>query len=186
MLSYCHLPLSPLLLLAALSCGSGCGDRSHLSPRWTTTSVELGAGQLHLGVRSRWVGLRDTGGAAIQTPDGGRVAVRIFNCPRPSRAVKALLQERLRSRLLTSEFIERGRVFAWRWHAGSSQPTAHWSAATRHGPLLLVFTSSTISMDDLVEIATRARLDVPVPSIPGCYPVCTDEARCRPQSTEDL
>lgn len=156
-------------------------------PGWTRTLVEYGQGSLDLGVRFRWVAVRDPMGARVRTPDGGQALVHVFNCGKSAGAVKALVRARLRGRLIGANLAEgrRGRVFAWRWRKGGTSGEIYGSAVQVHGPLLISFTSQTIQLDDLEMMARRAKLALPVPTISGCFPLCLGrEEKCKPRSPE--
>lgn len=183
-----RLAMIPLLTFVTL-CSTGCPPAATQQlPGWTRTLVEYGQGSLDLGVRFRWVAVRDPMGARVTTPDGGTALVHVFNCGKTSGAVKALVRSRLRGRLIGGTLADeggRGRVFAWRWRTSGTTGDVYGTAVQLHGPLLISFTSKTIQLDDLEVMARRAKLVLPVPTIPGCYPLCLGrEEQCKPRSPE--
>jgi len=129
-------------------------------------------------------------GARVTTPDGGLALVHVFNCGQSAKAVKTLVRTRLRGQLLGGNLVDEGghgRVFSWRWRKGEGIGEVFSTAVQVHGPLLISFTSQTIQIDDLELMARRARLALPVPTIPGCYPLCLGrEEECKPRSPELL
>jgi len=174
------------LVLSLLALGLlGCPSRHTATvPRWTESSVPYGQGRVHLGLRFRWVAVRDPRGALITTPDGGSAKVRVFFCGKSVREIKSLIHRQLRSRLVLAELVEQGRVLVWRWLRKPMAGEEVGTAVTRHGPLLIAVESATIPLEDLAKVALRVRLDLPVPAIYGCFPLCIGEAKCIPQTGE--
>jgi hypothetical protein len=177
--------LLPLCLLPLISCGGP--QQVEGPPPWSTSSVDFGQGQLHLGLRFRWVAKIAPDGAVIDTPDGGGARVHIFACGKPVKEVLKTIQARLRSRLIGSRIIVKKRTFFFRWRKGKAMTgKVMGTAATTHGPLLISVTSSTLTMEDLVGVVRRVRLSLPVPTISSCLPLCgVGEEKCVPQDSED-
>lgn len=184
---------SPSLRLALplLCCASGLaacsGPTQNQVPAWSTHIVEYGQGQIYLGLRYRWVAERDAGGAVIRTPDGGEAQVRLFACGKPVAEVQEVIRQRLQSRIIASQFYTDRDAFYFRWFKGQTMSGESMGTAVAiHGPLLLSITSSTIQIDDLVGIAKRVRLGLPLPTIQSCFPLCgVKEAECKPEDAED-
>jgi hypothetical protein len=181
-----------LSAVAAVSC-SGPQTPSDGVPEWSTANVDFGQGQIVVGVRYRWVAERDVAGVVIRTPDGGEALVRVFSCGRSRHEVETALRHRLRGRLIGNELNPHGpKIFSlgyWRGKltgesaAGGTKANA---AVVLHGPLLISVSASNLELADLVGVAQRVRLNLPLPTIPGCFPVCDVEgAKCVPQSSED-
>jgi len=183
------LPSLSLLALPLIAAISACGGPQHLDspPAWSTSTVDFGPGQLHLGLRFRWVAGAAPDGAVINTPDGGEARVHIFACGKPVQEVLKTIQTRLRSRLIGSQIVNRDRTFFFRWRKGEAMTgRVMGTAATTHGPLLISITSSTLTQEDLVGVASRVRLSLPVPTISSCLPLCgIDKETCVPQDPED-
>lgn len=172
-------------VLVVLGCSTTSGGNRATTPDWTTTVVDYGQGQIHLRVRFRWIAEREVGGARIRTPDGGQATVRIFNCGKPKEQLKKLIRKQLRGRLLLSELAEHGRVISWRWRRRRFEGRALGTAMARHGPLLIAVTSATIEPADLIRVADKMRLSLPLPTINGCFPLCVEGVDCKPQTSED-
>lgn len=172
-----------LLLLVVASCSGSSAQ----VPVWTTTSLDYGQGQIHLGVRYRWVVDRDNAGVVIRTPEGGLAVLRVFSCGKSSKAVQELVRERLRGRLVGNEFIERGdRLFALRyWKGKVSSGTLTAVAVARYGPLLISVSSASFDLEDLIGAASRVRLTLPVATVPGCFPLCEGDTPCVPQAPDE-
>jgi hypothetical protein len=162
-------------------------------PEWSTANVDFGQGQIGVGVRYRWVAERDAAGVVIRTPDGGEAIVRVFSCGKPRLEVEKALRHRLRGRLTGNELNPHGpKIFSlgyWRGKltSGESTPgTKALAVIVLHGPLLISISASNLELADLVGVAQRIRLNLPLPTIPGCFPVCdVEDAKCVPQSSED-
>jgi hypothetical protein len=170
-----------LLCVAATACG---GAQSPKVAPWASTSVDFGQGQLHIGIRFRWVAEAEPAGAVIRTPEGGEAHLRVFACGKSVKEVQKLLQGHLRSRLLSSQIYTSSTGFHWRWRLGDALTgKVITTAVVLHGPLLLSVSSSTLTEEDLSGIVSRVRLDLPVPTIPSCLPLC--ETPCKPQNSED-
>lgn len=185
--------LSGAALAAAvgvLAAGPGCGGAQQVKapPTWSRASVPFGQGQIRLGVRFRWVATADERGALVQTPDGGRAVVRVFACGEPMSAIKKTVQRRLRHRLIGSRIDTVKGVVFWRWRQGKtvSEEDTTITAIRQHGPLLIAVSSSTLPPEDVVGIALRVRLELPIPTIPACYPICSpDGSDCKLQTADD-
>jgi hypothetical protein len=151
--------------------------------------VEHGSGEVVLGLRYRWVAERDTAGAVVRTPEGGEAWVRVFSCGQSWSRVEAAIRNQLRSRLVANELSseEPGRIYSLRYFKGQTLTGVMVSAVVMlHGPLLVSVTSSTIARSDLLGMARRLRLALPIPTIPGCVPLCDiQDARCVPQGSEE-
>lgn len=154
---------------------------------WTYTTVGWGQGRFRLGIRVRSAAEADDAGAIIRTPEGGEARVRVFACDQSPAYVRQLVRHRLRTRLLGSEILDYGRVFAWSWRQGEALEGNIVNAAVAHnGPLLISVSSSTLPRDEVIQLARRVRLDLPLPLIPGCLPICElEDAKCVPQLPED-
>jgi hypothetical protein len=179
-------------LVASLGCLAACTTPGGAGPgpaSWSTSSVDYGPGQIIFGLRYRWVAERDTAGAVVRTPEGGEAWVRVFSCGRPWPVVESAIRARLRSRLVANELVseEGQRIYSLRYFKGQTATGVIVSAAVVvHGPLLVSVTSSTIVPSDLVGIAHRLRLALPVATIPGCVPLCDiEDARCVPQGSDE-
>jgi len=174
--------LLPLAVMALAGCPSaGQGEL----PEWRPTSVELGQGSVQLGLRYRWVVERDAAGLVIRTTDGGEAQLRIFACGKAVGVVQELIRQRLRDRLVGNDFIRHAKAISLRYYPGKT--TTGVQAATAfipYGPLLIAVTSTTLELSDLVGIAERVRLHLPIATITGCYPLCEGESKCVPQGPE--
>jgi hypothetical protein len=111
--------LACLISLCALSCSQPAPPIN--PPDWKTTSIDLGQGQMQVGVRFRWVAERDGMGAAVRTPDGGEAQVRIFACGKPVGELMELLRQKLRWRLVGNEINRSGRAVTFRYWKGQGQ-----------------------------------------------------------------
>jgi len=165
----------------------GCSGHTSQVPTWTGATLDYGQGQVHLGVRYRWVVDRDKAGIAISTPEGGTAVLRIFSCGKSMKAVQELVRERLRGRLVGNEFIDHGdKLFGMRYWRGSvNTGTLASAAVVRHGPLLISISSATFDMDDLMGAVSRVRLILPLATIPGCFPLCEPGVPCVPQAPDE-
>jgi hypothetical protein len=164
---------------------TSCTTTTSTVPSWTTSNVDFGQGQLRVGIRFRWVAQSDPTGALIRTPEGGTANVRIFFCGRPVREIKAEIRSHLSSRLIRAELRDDDRLLIWRWRDKGKEKRVLAAAVARHGPLLISVTSETIQPDDLGQVARRIRLDMPIPSIKGCLPLCEEGVPCNPQSPDE-
>lgn len=150
-----------------------CGSTTAQLPSWTYTTVDYGQGQLRLGIRVRSVAEADKAGALIRTPDGGEALVRVFACGSSIGAVRAAIRQRLRGRLVGSQLFTYKGVLAWRWRRGKAlSGTILHTGVIPHGPLLISVTSANMPLEEVVELASRVRLELPIPLIRGCLPIC--------------
>ena len=175
-------------LLWALTVGSiGCSGSTTQVPTWIKTTLDYGQGQIHLGVRYRWVADRDRAGVAISTPEGGAAVLRIFSCGKSTKEVQELIRTQLRGRLVGNEFIDHGdKLFGLRYWRGNVSTGAQASAAVvRHGPLLISISSASFDLDDLMGAVSRTRLTLPLATIPGCFPLCEPGVNCVPQTPDE-
>jgi hypothetical protein len=177
--------LSCLISLCALSCSQPAPLVN--PPDWKTTSIELGQGQMQVGVRFRWVAERDGMGAVVRTPDGGEAQVRIFACGKPVGELMEILRQKLRWRLVGNEINRAGRAVTFRyWRGKANGGTQAGAALVMHGPLLISAASSTLEIADLVGIVERVRLVLPVAPLAGCLPLCDlEENRCAPAPEDE-
>jgi hypothetical protein len=174
--------LALLLLLSACATGSS----QNTPAAWSTTSVEFGQGQIHLGIRYRWVAERSPTGAVIQAPNGGEATVRVFACGQSLKEVEQGIRAKLRARLLGAQFVEKDEVLLWRWRENPMAGKVYGAAVAPHGPLLISATSTTFTLEELRGIVRRVRLGLPVPTIPSCLPFCEmADLKCEPQTSED-
>ena len=177
-------------LLAALGPlgATGCASSGSTdTPGWTRTTLESGLGAFDLGVRFRWVAVRDKAGVVVKTPEGGSATVRVFQCGASLAQLKKLLRQRLRGRLIGGELAQTDskRVVAWRWRSRGPNAKNYGTAVQRHGPLLIAVISENIALEDLSILASQVRLSLPVPSIPGCFPICMErDPPCEMQNPE--
>ena len=182
----------PLLLwsgLAVLLGGCATQKTRVAAPAgWEDTAVRYGQGQMNLRVRFRWIAEAHPTGAVIHTPEGGEAYVRVFACSKPLKQVKDQIRLRLRGKLVGDQFTDhKGRVFTFRWWQKGEANQMMTVAVAPHGPLLIVANSTNIQETDLAWVARRTRLELPVPTIPKCYPLCgEDEDDCVPQGSEDM
>ncbi|MBK8480750.1 MAG: hypothetical protein IPL40_06205 [Proteobacteria bacterium] len=166
---------------------AACAAHSERGSSWRDTTVDYGQGQLRLSVRVRWSVESDPAGATIRTPEGGEALVRVFACGQPMRQVRAHIAERLRGQMLAERLVERGGVLAWAWRPGRPTERAATElpptqvAVAVHGPLLIAVSSTNLPPDEVVELARRVRLELPIPLIRGCLPVCGPEQPCQPE-----
>lgn len=158
-----------------------CRSATPPLPKWTSTVLDYGQGQLRLGIRPRSVADRDELGATILTPEGGQATVRVFVCGRTRGEVQALIRQKLRERLVHGQFFDDARVFGWRWLEGDAiEGSKVSSAITHHGPLLIAVTSANLPLEEVVELTSRVRIEPPVPMISGCFPLCgVAERECK-------
>lgn len=175
-----------LIFLPLLQGCSGPQAPSKKPAAWSVNSVDFGQGQLHLGIRFRWVAEADAAGAVIRTPDGGEAFVRVFACDKSVAEMQKIVRERLRSRLIGSKIVKRKKQYHWRWRADEKSDKVMGTLVALHGPLLITITSSSLTQADLSGIARRTRLGLPVPTIPSCFPLCgVDGSTCVPQSGDE-
>jgi hypothetical protein len=169
--------------LAALLALSACAAHSESSSGWRDTTIAYGQGQLRLSVRVRWAVESDPAGAAIRTPEGGEALVRVFACGQPARQVRAHIAERLRGQMLHERLTERAGVLAWAWRPSPAQDVEPTQVAVAlHGPLLIAVSSTNLPADEVAELARRIRLELPIPLIRGCLPICSPEQPCQPET----
>lgn len=173
------LGLAALLAVVSLS---ACAAHSESSSGWRDTTIAYGQGQLRLTVRVRWAVESDPAGAAIRTPEGGEALVRVFACGQPAQQVRAHIAERLRGQMLQERLTERGGVLAWAWRPSAAQDAEPTQVAVAfHGPLLIAVSSTNLPADEVAELARRVRLELPIPLIRGCLPICSPEQPCQPE-----
>jgi hypothetical protein len=156
-------------------------------PKWTSTVLDYGQGQLRLGIRPRSVADLDELGATILTPEGGKAFMRVFVCARSRQAVQALIRLKLRDHLVKGQFFDDERTFGWRWlKGGTIRGQKMNSAVSPFGPLLIAVTSANLPLDEVIELARRVRLEPPVPMIRGCFPLCgVADRECQLQTQGD-
>lgn len=167
--------------LVGLLLAAGCRHAGPPLPKWNSTALDYGQGQLRLGIRPRSVAQLDELGAAISTPEGGQASVRVFVCAQRRAAVQSLVRQKLRERLVRGQFFDEEGVFGWRWLEGSTIDGAKMSTAVAyHGPLLIAVSSANLPLEEVMELARRVRLEPPVPMIAGCFPLCgVAERECK-------
>lgn len=162
----------------------GCASSGPVGPKWTVASVDYGQGQLRLGIRPRSMAKLDDMGATIRTPEGGEALVRVFMCGNKREQVVSTIRSRLRGHLVREQIFDHGQAFALRWTAGNAvQGLKHNTAVAMHGPLLISATSTNLPLEEVVQLAMRVGLDLPVPLIDSCFPICgADEQPCVPRA----
>jgi len=182
--------VSPLRGLALMTLVAGCGAAASNNtqvPAWTSTTVDFGQGQFHLGVRYRWIVDRDRAGVTLRTPEGGTAQMRVFFCGKSRSVVQETIRQQLRGHLVGNEFSSHKHdVFSLRyWRGKTSGGTAVAAAIAMHGPLLISVSSTTFDIDDLVGIARRVSLTLPVATIQGCFPLCEADTGCTPSNPDE-
>jgi hypothetical protein len=128
----------------------------------------------------------------ITTPENGTATLRIFNCGRLMGKVKTLIRRRLSGRLVGADLRDQrdSKSLAFTWLTrGGINATKFATAVRAHGPLLIAVTSKNIQLEDLEVVAKEVRMSLPVPTIPGCFPICIgfkDKRNpCKAETSED-
>lgn len=165
----------------------GCASSGPAIPKWTVASLDYGQGRMRLGIRPRSMAKLDDMGAAIRTPEGGEALVRVFMCGKKRDQVISTVRSRLRGHLVREQIFDHGKAFALRWTAGSAlRGPKHNTAVAMHGPLLISATSTTLPLEEVVQLAMRVGLDLPIPLIDSCFPICgADEQSCVPREPSE-
>jgi predicted RNA binding protein with dsRBD fold (UPF0201 family) len=181
-----------LVALFVLLVHAACPPSSQQAhPEWQVISVDYGQGNYRLPVRYHWVAVRTKNGVEITSVDGGKGTVRLFACAEQIGQVRARIRRQLRDRFIGSSFKDYTRVeedgkevttnvfsFSWRQSA-SMTGKVNFTAIAYHGPLLIAVTSATMQPDDVTKIAAHTRLDLPLPTIQSCLPVCLGPKACK-------
>jgi len=175
-----------LLLLGLLV--TACPSPAHqVQPEWQTISVDYGQGHYRLPVRYHWVTARASNGIEISSVDGGKATLRLFACTESVPQIQSRIRRQLRERFIGSAFSEPAdqedregvsNVFTFSWRHGPTMTgKVMFTAVSRHGPLLIAVTSSTMQPDDVARVAGGTRLDLPLPTIQSCLPVCLPKSK---------
>jgi hypothetical protein len=174
--------------VALLGCPATTTTPTLPPTEWQMISIDYGQGHYRFPARYHWVAVRAENGVIIKSPDGGDAMIRLFACAETVKQVQGRIRRQLRDRFIGSDFETAQGAYTFSWRQGKVMTgDVMFTGIAQHGLLLVTVTSGSMQPDDVLRLAAGTRLDLPLPSIQSCLPVCLPKAheKCEQEMIEE-